>query len=303
MYPSQAKIKNNIKVRWDFGDGKKSTKINPTHTYKKTGTYIGTVKVTSPIETVMKQFDIKIKKYAKKKIRITHVMPNPKGKDSGNEYIIIKNESKKKIKLKNWSIATGKDSDSLKNHPFKKTIILKKGASKKITKKHAAISLPNTFGFVEVRLPDGRKIDDVSYDYEHAKTIPENAMYEKIKSDLQWSNEKNKEVNNGNTKELSDDMASKIIAQARENMKSQTQKDLRNPTKKQSNTQINTNQKIQKDSVIHKIFSNVWALIQNTYSTNTQSYYNINHSQERYVCLKGLEANTVVDENMMILCR
>lgn len=42
-------IDESYKVKWEFGDGGKSTKLNPTYTYTKEGIYSVSLSVTSPI--------------------------------------------------------------------------------------------------------------------------------------------------------------------------------------------------------------------------------------------------------------
>jgi len=247
--------KDDVKIRWDFGNGKSSSKEDATHKYKEKDTYIASVTVTSETESVSKQFEVEITSYPKRKIDIEKIMANPEGKDSGVEYIVITNNDKKKVKLKNWSIATGKDDDSMRNHPFKKSITLKKGESKIITKKHSAISLNNSAGIVELRDPSGRAIDTISYDYTVAKTIPENALYEKVGSQWLWSNTaaggSNKKVT---LSDLSEQEQEKIIARALANMESATGVNL--PGKK-----LDTNQEIIPTNFLPKKKKSLWQKI------------------------------------------
>ncbi len=211
---------DDVDIRWDFGNGKKSTKKDTTHKYKDKGTYIASVTVSSNTESTTKQFDIKIKSYPKRKIRITQIMPNPEGKDSGAEYIVITNKDKKKVKLKDWSIATGKDEESARNHPLKKSFSLKPGESKYITKKHSAISLNNSAGYVELRSPTGSNIDDVEYDYEFANTIPEGVSYTKNEKTWTWSSaQKESSKVTPKLSDLSDEEQEAIIARAMANMR------------------------------------------------------------------------------------
>jgi len=238
---------DDVRVRWDFGNGKKSTKKDATHKYKDKGTYIASVTISSDTESIAKQFEVKIKSYPKRKIRITGIMPNPAGKDSGTEYIIITNQDKKKVKLKDWSIATGKDEESARNHPFKKSFSLKSGESKIITKKHSAISLNNAAGYVELRSPTGDAIDEVSYDYEFAKTIPEDATYIKnTENEAGWSWTLGATVTErAATKlsDLSDEEQEAIIARALANMQGERVPKTINKTLQESETSLTTRKK------------------------------------------------------------
>ncbi|MDY0302945.1 MAG: lamin tail domain-containing protein [Candidatus Moranbacteria bacterium] len=169
---------------WDFGDGFRSTKQKVSHTYKKTGKYKGFLIIDNGVEEKKIDFEIKIEKYPKRSLDIIAVLPNPEGADEDNEYIIIKNNDKKEVDLSDWSIATGSKKDKLTNHPFTKSITLKKGEEKIIYNKHSNFSLPNQKGYIELRQPDGKTSDKVSYAKE--KTIGENELY-KLTGEKTWS--------------------------------------------------------------------------------------------------------------------
>ena len=169
---------------WDFGDGSRSTKQKVSHTYKKTGKYKGFLVIDNGVEEKKIDFEIKIEKYPKRSLDIIAVLPNPEGTDEDNEYIIIKNNDKKEIDLSDWSIATGSKKNKLTNHPFTKSITLKKGEEKIIYNKHSNFSLPNQKGYIELRQPDGKTSDKVSYAKE--KTIGENELY-KLTGEKTWS--------------------------------------------------------------------------------------------------------------------
>lgn len=174
----------NYDYSWDFGDGSRSTKQKISHTYKKTGKYKGFLIIDNGVEEKKINFEIKIEKYPKRSLDIIAVLPNPEGTDEDNEYIIIKNNDKKEIDLSDWSIATGSKKNKLTNHPFTKSITLKKGEEKIIYNKHSNFSLPNQKGYIELRQPDGKTSDKVSYAKE--KTIGENELY-KLTGEKTWS--------------------------------------------------------------------------------------------------------------------
>lgn len=177
------KDKEKLKFTWDFGDGHKSYLQNTRHKYAKTGSYVATLKVSDGNEDVFKTFKIKVVKFPKIKLRIKEIMPNPKGLDTkeGSEYLVVKNESDKKINLKGWSIATG--SKNLANHPITKDFKLKKGESKKLTRKYSKFSLVNTKGKIEIRYPNGK----VAYTLKYEKDkIAEDEIYKKVDGKWAW---------------------------------------------------------------------------------------------------------------------
>lgn len=172
-----------LKFTWDFGDGHKSYLQNTRHKYEKTGDYIATLKVADGNEDVLETFQIKVIKFPKLKISIKEIMPNPKGADTkeNGEYVVIKNESGKKINLKGWSIATG--SKKLYNHPITKDFKLKKGESKKLTRKYSKFALANQKGKIEIRYPNGKTAYKLKYGEEK---IADDAIYKKVDKKWAW---------------------------------------------------------------------------------------------------------------------
>lgn len=177
-----------LAYRWSFGDDRKSYKKSTRHKYTVKGIFFGEVRVSNDVEEVTKTFKIDVSRYPSHNIDIIEIMPNPKGKDYGQEYILIKNVDNKKIDLRGWSIATGKDQNSLVNHPFREDtkIVLKKDESFLIRSQEAAISLNNKGGVVEVRRPDGSVSDILSYSYTRANSIPDNARFSRSDTDWTW---------------------------------------------------------------------------------------------------------------------
>ncbi len=172
-----------LKIRWDFGDGRKSYKAETKHKYLKTGIYYGSLRIQDESEEVVKNFTIEVKKYPKHDIKIIKIVPNPKGLDALNEYIVIENKSGEKINLENWSIATGAKEDKLVNHPIREKLEIKKKERKKITREHSVLSLPNRKSFIELRQPDGKVVDKVYYEKDKIK---DDESYEKINGEWQW---------------------------------------------------------------------------------------------------------------------
>ncbi len=196
-----------LKVRWDFGDGHRSYLWKTRHKYTKKGTYHVSVRISDGSEDVTKEMTVRVKKYPRHDVEIITVAPNPHGKDRGAEYIVLKNNENKTIDLARWSIATGTTAKKLANHPLKKDIDMKKHETKTITHKHAAISLPNKKGIIEIRRPDGSVADTVVYGDEHT-SIASGAVYNKTGTTWTWTiPPKTKKYVNTRT----------IIAQARRN--------------------------------------------------------------------------------------
>ncbi len=291
---------DDVSVKWDFGNGKTSTKKKATHKYKKTGNYTASVTVKNAVESITKTFPIEIKKYPERKIRIEAVLPNPTGKDSGKEYILITNKDKKKVNLDDWSIATGKDEDSLKNHPFKKKITLKKGESKKITRKHSAISLGNSEGTIELRSPSGKEIDSVSYDYTDAKTIPEDALYIKGESGWTWQNTIKSENSNKSTfNALSKEQQEEIIAQALANTKENEKEDAVITHSKKAQEILHENEQVtNKKSLWQKIVDRIKSVFTSDAQAKQKTTKEIPRHFTDDVCTKKLHTENTITQKL-----
>jgi len=181
----EVKIKNKdgnkISYHWDFGDEKASYLENPTHTFEKTGKYKIILTVKNEIEEVEKSFTIEIKKYPRLEVFLSRLMPNPLGVDSGKEWIEIKNNSKKKVDLKNWKIATG--VLNLANHSILSEIEIKPGETIKLTRANALFSLNNKEYIVELLYPDQKTASRVEY---HRQKIGENEICQNSNGKCLW---------------------------------------------------------------------------------------------------------------------
>jgi len=166
-----------MKVRWEFGDGRKSYLAKTRHKYEKTGKYTVKLKFFNGEEDVNKEFKIEVENFPKQKVRINAVNPNPAGVDSENEWIEIKNKEKKKVNLKNWSIATGSDKKKMVNHPIYEDFIIKPGKTKILTREYSNFSLNNKKCYIELRYPNGKVAYKLKYKSE--KSIEEENVYQK----------------------------------------------------------------------------------------------------------------------------
>ncbi|HEX8974086.1 MAG TPA: lamin tail domain-containing protein [Patescibacteria group bacterium] len=176
-------LAKNAKVIWDFGDGHKSYLQKTRHKYVQAGAYAANVKFSEGSEDVLKNFSVEVKKFPHPDVHIISLNANPQGSDSKNESFTIKNNSKKKLNLKNWSIATG--WKKLANHPITKDLIIKGKKTKKITRKYSKFTLNNKQGKIELRYPDGETAYKVKYKKEEG-SIAENEVYQKVEGGWGW---------------------------------------------------------------------------------------------------------------------
>ncbi|MDD5083807.1 MAG: lamin tail domain-containing protein [Candidatus Moranbacteria bacterium] len=174
-----ANADDNIRYTWNFGDGHKSRLESAVHTYDAPGNYIVTLTASGPLEDTIQTFYIKVEKFPAIKLVITGVSPNPAGADTDNEWITIKNQSKKKVDLLDWSIATGTTKKTLTNHPIEESLIIKPGKELTLTHDITAFSLPNKGGFIELRQPDKKAADTLRY--AKAGGVKEDEYYQKSK--------------------------------------------------------------------------------------------------------------------------
>ncbi len=178
--------KKNLKYVWDFGDGHKSYLDTTSHRYEKTGTYEGTLTTSDRIEETVRTFTIRIEKYPRRDLHLTELAPNPAGTDTGVEWIRIRNDDVKKINLSGWIIATGSDKEKLVNHVITSNRSLAPGEEIALTHDDAKFTLPNRQAIIELRRPDGKTVQTVSYDVK--KDVAENAIYTEVGDDTwTWS--------------------------------------------------------------------------------------------------------------------
>lgn len=183
------------KYTWNFGDGHKSYLQKTKHKYEKSGAYQASITIRGD-KKGSKNFEVEVEDYEAPKVKITNFMPNPKGKDTA-EWIEIKNNSKKKIDLVGWSIATG--WEKLINHPIRKKFVLKKGESKKLTKKSCSFTLNNKKTKIELRDPTGETAQKLKYERTKNK-IEDDETFSLVGKEWVWDNpnpeqEKEKEHN------------------------------------------------------------------------------------------------------------
>jgi PKD repeat protein len=168
---------DHLKHTWDFGDNHKSYKEETTHTYDDNGTYTVTLTTTDGSDDVVETFTLKIEALPKPEVRIAALIPNPSGRDTDSEWILIENRSKKAIDLQGFGIATG--WKKLVNHPIRESLVIKPGKSVILTRQHALFILPNQKSKIELRSPDGTVLQKIKYKLD--KEVGEDTVYFKEK--------------------------------------------------------------------------------------------------------------------------
>ncbi len=166
-----------LKYTWDFGDNHKSYKEKTEHRYEKNGTYQVTLTTTDGSDDVVETFTLKISALPKPNVRITALVPNPSGKDSDAEWLVIENRGKKAIDLKDYGIATG--WKKLSNHPIRESFVIPPKSERKLTREFSLFTLPNQKGKIELRAPDGKVLQDIKYKL--PKAVAEDVIYRKEK--------------------------------------------------------------------------------------------------------------------------
>jgi hypothetical protein len=176
-----------VKVVWDFGDKHKSYLAKTRHKYEKEGLYDASVKLSDGSEDVVKNFIVEVKEFPHPKVRIITISANPKGADTGVEFLIIENKSNKKINLNGWSIATGWKEKFI-NHPIREDFVIPKNKAKEITSEFSSFALNNTKAKIQLRYPDGKIAHEVKYKSPN-KSIADGEIYRKVEGGWAWIEE------------------------------------------------------------------------------------------------------------------
>lgn len=166
-----------LKYTWDFGDSHKSYKEETSHTYKESGTYPVTLTTTDGSDDVVETFSLVIQSMPKPNVRITAMIPNPSGKDTDAEWLMIENRGKKSVDLKGFGIATG--WKKLVNHPVRESFVIEPKGEAKLTREFSLFTLPNEKGKIELRAPDGDVLQKIKYKLD--KSVAEDVVYKKEK--------------------------------------------------------------------------------------------------------------------------
>lgn len=175
--------RDDLKFHWDFGDGHGSYLGKTSHIFEDNGRYKISLTVNDGSEKSTKVFEVEVEGFPRKDLEIVGLMPNPKGKDSESEFVQVRNNSKKKANLGGYYLATGKEENSLVNHPINDDVKIEPGRTEKIEREACKIVLPNKEGVVELRYPDKKTADQVSYAKDKIK---ENEKYVLVEGGWIW---------------------------------------------------------------------------------------------------------------------
>jgi PKD repeat protein len=158
---------------WDFGDGFKNNLANAEHTYLKAGIYKVKLEVSDGQETVIKEKSIKVVNTLeelnsvteintlnddKDNIIINEILPNPKGADTDNEWVELKNQSLASINLLNWRI-----ENSNGKYKFDEAQILEPGTFYVLDNIKSKLAFKNTDDVISLYNDLDELIDRVEY--------------------------------------------------------------------------------------------------------------------------------------------
>ncbi len=150
--------KDQLNFFWNFGDGATDTQASTTHAYQHPGEYLAVLEVDDGQST--NSDSIKINIYSDNLI-ISEFIPNPKGKDSENEWIEIYNKGNQVADLSNWQlddIAQGSKPFTFSRHTLitpKQFIVFQRTITK--------LALNNDEDQVRLIYPNGEIASEISY--------------------------------------------------------------------------------------------------------------------------------------------
>lgn len=188
---STSSNKEKLEFEWIYPDNKIITSKNPrSYRFEKAGTYEISLKITTA-SGLSDTTSIKITALPKAgkinketqtqngnlstKIEFSEIMANPKGTDSGNEWLELFNADSHDVNLGNWQI-----SNSSKSFKLNSSTIIKAGKHFIIDGKNLKISLKNSNEKLTLRDFNNKIIDSVEY-----KKSTEGKSYSKI-SQTKW---------------------------------------------------------------------------------------------------------------------
>lgn len=201
-----------LSFRWDFGDGRRSYKKRTYHRYLEKGDYEVTLTVSDGSSSVVESFMVKVESYPRRDVEIVKIVPNPSGKDRGEELIVLRNNSSKKINLRGWKIATGRNKKSLISHPIYDDIFIKPGKEEEIFNDESCFfSLLNKKGRIHLIYPDGQRADKLKY--QKAK-IENDEAYVMKEGVWRWVIDDELEIESGVNVDFESDNKSSIMGEA-----------------------------------------------------------------------------------------
>lgn len=188
---------------WNFGDGKTSVEPYPQHTYTKAGSYTVTLTITNTngSSTLAKKVKIMAAKESEadltlasvvptesttttlsphsSSLRLNEVLPNPSGKDEGNEWLEISNRGDIPVSLTGWHITT-----KSKKGPVITIDLTAEAQGLLLLPKEFVPTLGNSIETLQLLAPDGAVVDSITY-----TDAPENKSYALIDTTWEWTSQ------------------------------------------------------------------------------------------------------------------
>lgn len=167
---------NDLKFRWDFGDGTKNSIASPEHTFLKPGSYNVSLTVSDEENSIKKEKTINISdgtnlilnspkinqtENFNQDIILNEFFPNPEKDETNNEWIEIYNRGETKINLLNWKIDDGEKGSNA--YQFKIDFWLAGDSYGVIKRKDSKIALNNADDMVRIFDDKNNLIDSVEY--------------------------------------------------------------------------------------------------------------------------------------------
>ena len=182
---------DDLRFRWDFGDGISSFQEAPEHVYQKAGSYKVKLTLSDGKAEVKKEWTIKINagtssltspssSSSEAKIVINEIYPKP-GSGSDDEWIELVNVGDDSANLSGWSVDDGEGGSS--PYKFKNDFWLAPGAYYLLKRGESKIALNDSNESVRLFNPAGKIVDKINY----AKAIKGNAYARNSNNQWQWT--------------------------------------------------------------------------------------------------------------------
>ncbi len=206
---------------WSFGDGTTSDSSTPTKTFPMAGTYSVTLAVSDgnmrstetkeliaqgPVATIPPQSEQTIQNQmppaigdsqeastvaTPKTLRLSELLPNPKGSDAAGEFIELENYGDEEVDVRGWKIVVNKSS-----YTWKTGVLVPAHGFLLIPRTVSHLALPNSGSNTVLLLaPDASIIDQVAY----TGSVSEAESYVRRGTGWLWSGENLSDETNAET--------------------------------------------------------------------------------------------------------
>lgn len=193
---------------WSFGDGTTADSSTPTKTFPVAGTYSVTLTVADGTLSSTETREMTVKETpavppqserpaadsespatnipqelspvaTPKTLRLSELLPNPKGSDAAGEFIDLENYGDEEVDVRGWKIAVNKSS-----YTWKTSVLVPAHGFLLISRTVSHLALPNSgSNFVRLLAPDTSVVDQVAY----AGSVSEAASYVRKGTEWLWS--------------------------------------------------------------------------------------------------------------------